>query len=113
MNQIQKKRLLNVAKALREAPEPSKFTMVRYFNYCGTPACALGHYVFRTDLQKTFAKNDFIRGGLSSYTDDSVLTHFGISNRESEDLFGDDGCDMADTAIEAAKYIENFVENRS
>ncbi len=54
MNKRQKKRLLNVAKALRETQTPDDFRMSLFGNACGTPACALGHYASRTDLQKAF-----------------------------------------------------------
>lgn len=65
-NERQDRRLLNVARALRESPNPKAFTMLRFVHgddsfsntvgsaadWCGTPACALGHYGSRTDLQK-------------------------------------------------------------
>jgi hypothetical protein len=54
----QNARLLNVAKALRDAAEAKKFFCMRDIaivrDDCGTPACALGHYAARRDLQATF-----------------------------------------------------------
>src|SRR6187551_2522759 len=51
---VQYKRLMNVAKALRESPNAGRFDMGCYIhsgseeegekNWCGSPACALGHY---------------------------------------------------------------------
>ena len=120
LSAIHRKRLLNVARALREDPDPERFTMA-YFSSCGTPACALGHYAFRKDLQKTFYLRKE-RGWLGlvksrkedlGIDSDHVLDHFGIEMGESEELFGDHGCGGAKTPIEAATYIEKFVERHS
>lgn len=124
-------RLLNVAKALRESIKPEDFTMDCYINECGTPACAFGHYACRGDLQNefhlvtekstdtdgTFSIDYFVvhkdnDGGELSFEDDEVLTHFDITYDDSFDLFGYDGCDDAETPLEAAKYIEEFVKLR-
>jgi hypothetical protein len=112
-------RLLNVAKALRESPDPDKFTML-HVHTCGTPACALGHYAARRDLQEMFQ--------LSPTTEVGVLTigvwgatrsthgwltfvahHFGITDDQAYLLFGGFGCNAAQTPNAAARYIENFV----
>lgn len=130
----QKNRLLNVAKALRESANPEAFTMEAYGyddsgqieifgdNYktkyasCGTPACALGHYASRTDLQHTFKlkMDGEIYGidGTHLWYDQAVLDHFGIDSNESELLFAVDGCGNAKTNIQAAKFIEKFVKNK-
>lgn len=135
MNKIQRKRLLNVARALRESPKPEDFTMVGYANLCGTPACALGHYAARTDLQKVFRLvvsvyvanydgNRYTNPPLRlrarprvrdaiGYAHTEVLEHFGINVPAAEELFGSRGCNRAQTAIEAAEYIERFVAERS
>lgn len=76
MNKVQTKRLLNVAKSLRDAHKAKmKFDMGNYVfgqieaveendsheqsqfvnteaNFCGSPSCALGHFAARTDLQR-------------------------------------------------------------
>jgi hypothetical protein len=120
-------RLLNVARALREAPDNGNFTMEFYcwsgkeFD-CGTPACAIGHYAARQDLQKLF----FIANGqmmvhypngdwpIMVDSDKSIvpLQHFGITYEEWDELFDVDGCGNAATAIEAAEYIEQFVAKK-
>lgn len=128
-------RLLNIARALRESPEPEDFTMKRYFNQCGTPACALGHYVARTDLQSDFyhGRDGTIRHrvyGIVWYDDPDIQAHFGINREECMELFAspgdetdeedadgnllvhDGGCGRARTAIEAAEYIEAFVARK-
>lgn len=132
MNKIQRKRLLNVAKALRESKKPKAFTMdgfihspwdvVRGFD-CGTPACALGHYASRRDLQKVLyigkaqARPEVLMrlsgsSEICTINTDKILEHFGITYDESEELFGAVGCGHAKTAIQAAKYIERFVKRK-
>lgn len=114
-------RLLNVAKALRESPSPDDFTMKAEVNVCGTPACAWGHYFFRTDLQSDFEPIRLGDGRVSSYalhkatgeecTFCSVptLDHFGITIDQAHELFSITGCNDAETPTEAAEYIERFV----
>ena len=124
--EIGNQRLLNVARALRESIKPKDFTMECYINECGTPACALGHYAFRSDLQTEFKlviitdessqyydiehKND--EGYSLNFDDPEVLEHFAITDGDSWNLFSADGCGYANTALEAALYIENFVKER-
>lgn len=117
---MNKERLLNVARALRESPAPDQFRMSRFFNSCGTPACAWGHYCSRTDLQSEFViprdtlsvgpalpkTTDGWAAGMSS---GFIEIHLDISEDEMIELFDSDGCGGAKTAIEAAEYIEDFV----
>jgi hypothetical protein len=116
---MNKERLLNVAKALRESPEPKAFTMVRVHT-CGTPACALGHYAARRDLQQVFQLSPTAEfgeltigvWGATRSTNawlDFVAHHFGITKDQAYRLFGGFGCDNAQTPIRAASYIERFV----
>lgn len=123
-----KQRMLNVARALRESPNPENFDMGDVLDHCGTPGCAFGHYVFRTDLQSTFKP---VHCGLSkdeegwwwmpawaesgqhaAYYDTGVAEHFGIDADEQFDLFEADGCGRARTAIEAAEFIERFAARK-
>jgi hypothetical protein len=117
---MNKERLLKVARALRESRAPDDFTMERFGNDCGTPACALGHYASRRDLQRTFrfAKYQdigrptllYAKTGRCAYVDhEEVLDHFGVSYGQCDELFGPDGCDRAMTPQQAADYIERFV----
>lgn len=138
MNKVQAKRLLNVAKALRESARPELFTMSCYVRgedsfddnsvegFCGTPACALGHYASRRDLQKLlkinikgggrawkYAQMVFTRKNHDAYYDSTrVLGHFGITEYEADELFGEDGCGYATTPKEAAAFIERFVAQK-
>lgn len=127
MNDLHARRLLNVARALRESPAPEMFTMAKYGHPCGTPACAFGHYCARGDLQDEFTlagfNNSWPHAGRVPlmYNDDVVLAHFGITREEAHELFHDDvsdedglvGCGNAQTALEAADYIERFVAARA
>lgn len=121
-------RLLNVAKALRESPNPDKFHMGEYAINCNTPACAFGHYAARKDLQDAFELHamcdDGCCVGVTRVTDPThspitydfnvVLAHFAIEREDARLLFGPDGCGGAETAIEAAENIESFVrQNRA
>lgn len=118
LTRLSRRRLLNVAKALRESPAPEKFTMRWYTvtNECGTPACALGHYAARRDLQNTlrlsesgaveFAKDGAMMAGID---DHRLLRHFGITASESGQLFSPGGCGCATSPDQAAEYIETFV----
>lgn len=120
-------RLLNVAKALRESPGPEKFSMADYANPgCGTPMCAIGHYAARQDLQSFLVLDNTKRAhrfaspvfyadsGIEVCYDSSRLRqHFGIDEGDAELLFGPEGCEWAQTPIEAAEYIERFVAEHS
>lgn len=113
---MNKERLLKVAQALRESPKPSEFTMERFGQDCGTPCCALGHYAFRKDLQSEFCLTSTgnvgaVGGSKRTLWIDSeqIMRHFDITIGQSQDLFGDDGCDCASTPEMAAEYIERFV----
>ncbi len=138
MKAIHKKRLLNVAKALidearwrkRNPPRGSedKFCMKRFVNACGSPACALGTYAHRRDLQRAFKIGEagmaFPRpwvttaGGVAIYIADPsrsegpVMEHFGLTLRETVKLFGERGCGRAKTEHEAAAYIRAFVKRK-
>jgi hypothetical protein len=146
MNKIQAKRLLNVAKALRESKHPERFAMDQFVhtdwnynatptddnNWCGSPACALGHYAARTDLQRvikiakanrhaaTDPKLIFLNGKEFWWTPaeygskniSPINVHFGLSPYEMDLLFDSDGCGQAKSTRAAALYIERFVARK-
>lgn len=112
---MNKHALLNVARALRESPAPNRFTMSMFGHSCGTPACALGHYAARRDLQHTFQ----LDSGALRYADGAggvwlnsitVREHFDLTSEQIDTLFDEHGCDNAQTAEQAALFIEYFVE---
>jgi hypothetical protein len=126
-----------VARALRESKNPEKFDMRKFGHSCGTPACAIGHYFARTDLQSEFVLSS--RGSIATTAEPleplwigmrgghtAIRDHFGITEEQEDELFGDPiddddeenvfvrenaGCGNAQTAIEAAEYIERFCEH--
>jgi hypothetical protein len=114
---MNKERLLNVAKALRESPKPRAFKMAD-FHSCGTPHCAIGHYAARRDLQQFFQlsrKHWSPMVGVWGATHvpceiwPHYEAHFGITHQQAGELFSYYGCGRAETAIAAAEYIERFV----
>lgn len=158
LTKIQEKRLLNVAKALRDAYakkkkfdmgtfvygsisevdhsydyESNKYSFVnREENFCGTPACALGHYAARTDLQRLlkivrythpdkkvkvaalafFGEDPVPYEACPQYNSVKFEKHFGLEYHDMDKLFGGDGCGGATTALQAAKFIEKFVKQK-
>ena len=113
---MNKERLLNVAKALRESPSPEDFDMGTYITDCGTPGCALGHYAAREDLQSLLSlcgNRDikFREGGSAWYADSRISEHFELGTPQLEELFDCTGCGRARTTEQAATYIEQFVAN--
>jgi hypothetical protein len=121
---MNKKRLLDVARACREAPDPSKFTMAGYANRCGSPACALGHYAVRTDLQDKFSLRKSTEYGLpwiwfgeepTGFDTREVCDWFDITRGQCRELFSDYGCggdedEPITDPVQVAEYIENFVK---
>ena len=132
---MNKKRVLNVAKALRESEHPEDFTMSVYATKCGTPGCAFGHYAARRDLQRSFdfKKIDtgfvgvFLKGTeiAIDHGHESVSEHFDLTEAQVSRLFGckgeakgevedreiPDECFLslsASTTEEAARWIESF-----
>lgn len=149
LSKVHAKRILNVARALRESVNPEAFDMRKYVwgdqfsrssmnpvdvvkekEFCGTPACALGHYAARRDLQKllkigygmtypdtiqprmAYADEGESRPG-ASFLDNALQEHFGITEQESYSLFGVNGCGHAKSVVEAAQFIEKFVAART
>jgi hypothetical protein len=115
-----KQRMLNVERSLLESPAPESFTMGTFFHACRTPACAMGHYALREDLQDTFTMSQ--GGGLGTRAGDrrhrldcdghEIREHFGISQVEAIRLFAYDGCNRARTPQEAAAFIRRFAEDK-
>jgi hypothetical protein len=91
-------RILNTADAEhRENGEPT-YSQLYHFHPCGTPACALGHYIEHARRAPTFL---FDR-----------VKEFGLSREELYELFGAVGCGGAKTAKQAAKYIRKFIARK-
>ena len=113
--------LQNIVRALKEAPADAVFDMQRYVHVCGTPACALGFYAAREDLQSfltlragdmtyTRPDSDMRPSHRACYTDDQLCAHFGLKPKEMFLLFSSRGCDNAATREDAIEYLEGFIE---
>jgi hypothetical protein len=123
MKPVHIKRFRNLIRVLRDAQKSeelrAKFTMALYGyrasteRACGTPACAMGHYAFRTDVQRTFrlARDGWAvdLDGHCFHDAESVFAqHFGIDPTEARRLFGSEGCGDAKTPGQAADFIERW-----
>jgi hypothetical protein len=102
--------------------------------FCGTPACVLGHFGARRDLQRFMrvtvkkGRNDagrlvpvaslvYASGkdvGLGvHFGDQSVGEYFGLDDdNDLDNLFGPSGCGSARSAKGAASFIEKFVARK-
>lgn len=123
---VYKQRVLNIARALRESPNPEAFDMSSVVDSaCGTPYCAFGHYAARADLQDAFwvgRHSCEALGFVPMYRDTgrfvefngvNVQLHFGLSHDEINAMFGGgSGCGRARTALDAAKWLEAFAERK-
>lgn len=116
-------RLKNLIVSLRDA-KPEDFSMLRYGNMCGTPACVLGHYASRTDLQGSFvlqSREGDCHPYVYSIDDDGpadcyseyVTDHFDIDEEQALELFADNGCGNASTPEQAIEYIEEFIRREA
>lgn len=131
MNKQQLKNLKKLPKVLREEAARrdalgdkrkvgDSFNMHGFGNYsCNTPACVLGTYAYRKDVQDTFRPLRCYYGidiklkGCSEvvYHDGlEVQAHFGLDATQAEELFGTKGCGGADNEEDAARFIEGFIE---
>lgn len=140
MNQSlrQAQRLMRCAKAVRQSPIPKAFTMKCFIrgddwepelshgelhtkHWCGTPACVLGHYASRRDLQRAFsvvATRDMHGDSFSmryngrnvTFDSPSITNYFGVDFVQMRELFSHNGCNGATTSKQAAEYIEQFVK---
>lgn len=112
------KRFQNMIRVLREVKDPTDFTMKRYTFTCGAPACCLGHYAARRDVQQTFKltpRGNFAQASnRRSLRHDAAIVqdHFGIRGGEASHLFSATGCGGALTTTDAANYIEKFLKEK-
>lgn len=85
-----------------------------YRHPCGTPACALGHWAAAHPERWTFDDRipllweEFREDDSGVYDDESI--EFGISDKQSLELFGSFGCGNAQNGKEAAAYIREFIK---
>lgn len=117
MNREQAQHLLDVADVMRSL-NSKKITLectfdMRYEFLCGTPSCCLGHYSV-SEYESPFSIGDVdILDSLPVPVHGDESQHwFGITRHEAIHLFGARGCNSAQTPVEAAEYIENFLDQK-
>ncbi len=105
--------ILDTADKLHEKKGEPTYCQEQYRHFCGTPACALGHWAAANPKRWTFDKLGFpfVARGLESGVH-SAVDEFGISYSEVVELFHSNGCGKAKTAKEAARYIRAFVKRK-
>lgn len=92
-------------------------------HWCGTPACVLGNFAARRDLQRLFtidldAASDFYVAcnGEPFYFHDAekACDYFGLDSNDDEldKLFGSNGCGNAQTPQEAIDFIEEVIARK-
>ncbi len=117
MNKLHIKRLKKLISILEAADdihdkrkEPS-YDQYSYMHSCGTPACALGHYVASNKRWVLINRIPFLKNGNKDLRQDTK-DEFGITSDESDQLFGPTGCGRARTAKQAAWYIRQFLDEK-
>lgn len=140
LNVRQAKRILNVARSLDESADAKAFTMKCFIrgdhndpypnyaekkNWCGTPACALGNYAARRDLQKVLTIKKTPYGSLYlefsegkhkdeiDYENEAVHKYFGVDEDTMYLLFGPNGCNDAKKPATASKFLKTYVKKHT
>ena len=93
--------ILDRADAEHEARGEPGYDQERYTHNCGTPACALGHWMA--------ANPEFMRRNKPGFIIEKAKLEFDLDYGGADDLFGPVGCNGAKTAKQAADYIRDFV----
>ncbi len=105
--------ILDTADALHKKKGAPTYDQRVYVWNCGTPACALGHWVAANPKRFRFQFGSPVRNGREEYAGlGTAPVEFGISDYEAMELFDLCGCDNAQTAKEAARYIRAFVKRK-
>lgn len=120
MNAQQIRRFENLIRSTAEA-DPKTFDMERAMHPCGTPACVIGNYADRRDLQRTFRLPstrsrsfcDLVVGGRgTSACGPEVEVHFGLDMWEAYGLFNPYGCGGAKTPRQAVRHLKRFLARK-
>lgn len=101
--------ILDKADELHTARGEPTYLQGCYTHPCGTPACALGHWAVANPDRWSFACGTPYLILSASGVSRCAQSEFGLSWHESEEIFGSEGCDFAETAKQAADYIRDFV----
>lgn len=106
--------ILDVADAAHRANKEPRYDQRKLQHSCGTPACAIGHYI-SAHSRRGWKVTDglvYFKGKYAYFSDDSICREFEIAPGEGIELFDADGCGRAKTAKNAAKYIRWFVAQK-
>lgn len=107
--------------ALKESPAPDQFDMGTWLNHypglqnnwCGTPACVLGHYAVRAASARVDGSDRmdviFETISLATNTERGFTALGGLEPYQVAELFGSRGCGDARTIGRAIAYIEKFI----
>lgn len=111
--------LRDCVKALNEV-QTNRFYMEDYLdeypkesnNWCGTPACVLGHWLVR-EMSKMPTEerrfNPMLRLETLMTTVFSIKHGYGLTADQRDELFGSYGCDGAKTKKQAIAYLQHFI----
>ena len=118
---INKQRLEKLLVALKGV-KPKDFDMNNYVHACGTPACVLGYFASRVDLQRKFVLAKNAQGYMTcqlrvqdhdypvDYEDTQVLGYFGINREQAEYLFGGGYPNDGKTPAQMRRKIRKFID---
>lgn len=105
--------ILDVADAVHRANKEPTYDQQQIKHNCGTPGCAIGHWIRHSRGRIIFYSNGLLTHeevfgaeGISAVGS----IEFRITRDQSVELFAGDGCGNAKTAKQAAKYIRRFVK---
>ena len=105
--------ILDLADAQHRARKEPTYDQQQIHHDCGTPACAIGHWIRHSRGRITVSEEGVISYpevfGAEGITFVGAL-EFRITGPQAFELFGNNGCDEARTAKQAAKYIRRFVK---
>lgn len=105
--------ILDTADAQHKAKGERTYRQSIFTHACGTPACALGHYVANTRRGDwSMSRTAVLFGGEPLHDFVPVSAEFGISEDEAMRIFSTFGCDNAKTAKQAARYLRKFVKRK-
>jgi hypothetical protein len=88
----------------------------RFEGNCNSPSCVIGHYEARflqhrpltTPLYQAIVDDVLSVNGIR-YGIRLIANHFGLTERQSIELFGSRGCGNADSPDKAIAYIKRFI----
>jgi hypothetical protein len=105
--------ILDLADETHRAKKQPTYNQMHIEHDCGTPACAIGHWIRHSRGRVYLTSNDVLLHKDAFGAEGVCLVgsvEFRITGEQAYELFGGRGCDEARTAKQAAKYIRRFVK---